>query len=100
MRPKVDPFMSEKDRILIDLARQRDKADGLLKELQEARARAERLLEESNRRDTYKEVTGASSLDNAIVSTRNMVDTLDRQIHELRVVMRPEDAEAIRNLRS
>ncbi len=91
--------MSEKDRILTDLSRQRDKADGLLKELQEARSRAERLLEETNRRDTYKEVTGASSLDNAIVSTRNMVDTLDRQIQELKVVMRPEDAESIRNAR-
>ena len=99
MPPKVELFMSEKDRILIDLSHQRDKADGLLKELQEARARAEKLLEETHRRDTYKEVTGASSLDNAIVSTRNMVDTLDRQIQELRVVMRPEDAEAMRNVR-
>ena len=51
--------MSEKDRILTDLSRQRDKAGGLLKELQEARSRAERLLEETNRRDTFKEVTGA-----------------------------------------
>ena len=90
--------MSEKDRIISDLSRQREKADGLLKELHEARTRAEKLLTEANRRDTYKEVTGASSLDNAIVSTRKMVETLDRQIQELKVVMRPEDAEAMRQI--
>ena len=88
--------MTEKDRIISDLSSQREKADGLLRELQETRLRTERLLEETHRRDTFKEVTGASSLDNAIDSTRRMVDTLDRQIQELRIVMRPEDAQVIR----
>jgi hypothetical protein len=89
--------MTEKERILLELSRQRERADGLLKELQEARTRAERLLEENHRRDTFKEVTGASSIETAISSTRKMVETLDKQIQELKIILRPEDAESIRN---
>ena len=37
--------MSEKDRIISDLSRQREKADGLLKELHEARTRAEKVVD-------------------------------------------------------
>jgi hypothetical protein len=85
--------MSEKDRLIADLIRRQQSAERLVTELTEARRISEQILSETNGRDKYKEVTGNSSIENAIESARRMADTLARQIEQFKVIARPEDIE-------
>jgi predicted nucleic acid-binding protein len=85
--------MSEKERLLSDLIRRRDSAERLVAELTEARRISEQILNETNGRDKFKEVTGNSSIENAIESARKMAETLARQIEQFKVIARPEDLE-------
>lgn len=62
--------------------RQRERAQSLLRQLQTAKADSERNLASSNEKDPMKSVTGRSSFDNAIASTRKMIDLLDRACAE------------------
>ena len=62
------------------LARRR--AEALLESLLEAKAASESRLAESRRADHLKQVTGKSSLENAIESTRRMIAMLDRSLAE------------------
>ncbi len=86
--------MSEKDRLLADLVRRQQSAERLVAELTEARRLSEQILSETNGRDKFKEVTGNSSIENAIESARKMAETLARQIEQFKVIARPEDLEA------
>mgnify|MGYP001790860735 CR=1 FL=1 len=63
---------------------QRDEAEALLTTLVAARSTSERRLSEAGRRDLLKKVTGRSSMDNAIDSTRRLVASFDRVLVELR----------------
>lgn len=85
--------MSEKERLLSDLIRRRESAERLVAELTEARRISEQILSETNGRDKFKEVTGSSSIENAIESARRMAETLARQIEQFKVIARPEDLE-------
>ena len=58
--------------------RERERAEGLLRQLQAAKVESERNLASSNERDPLKAVTGRSSFDNAIATTRRLIETLDR----------------------
>ncbi len=71
------------DQVLVDVTAARQRAESVLKGLIEAQSECERQLSQENRRDAMKVVTGKSSLENAIATTRRMIESFDRQIQEL-----------------
>lgn len=69
---------------LVDKTREaRANAEALLAGLLEAKSASEQRLAEIRRPDPLKQVTGRSSLDNAIDATRRMIETLDRNLAEV-----------------
>ena len=74
--------MTERQRILAETAAARDDARTLLRALIEARAAAEGPRDDA-RPDLFKRVTGRSSYDAAIESTRRTIDHLGRVLAEL-----------------
>jgi hypothetical protein len=76
--------MNERQRILLETTRERDKAEALLRELLDAKTRSEKQLAELKQTDPVKQATGRSSIDAAISSTRRMIDTLSRQIDDFK----------------
>ncbi|MHC5022391.1 MAG: hypothetical protein ACYTGG_00575 [Planctomycetota bacterium] len=56
----------------------RAQADGVLSHLLAERAACERQLAETDREDPIRTVTGRSALDDAIVSTRDMIREIDQ----------------------
>jgi hypothetical protein len=62
--------------------RERERAEGLLRHLLEAKAASEKNLALTNERDPMKSATGRSAFDNAIAATRKMIETLDRTCAE------------------
>jgi hypothetical protein len=87
--------MTERQRIFLQTAAARDRAEALLRELLEARDISERNLAELKTGDHLKTVTGRSSLDNAIDATRRMCETLERQVDTLRRNLSDDDLRAI-----
>ncbi len=71
------------DAIISKTRAARAQAVSLLASLREARSASEQRLAESSRIDRLKQVTGRSSLENAIEATRHMIETLDRNLAEL-----------------
>lgn len=63
--------------------RLRERAEALLKSLQDAKRRCDRQLTKSNRTDPMIQVTGKSSLDEAIATARRTIDVLDRAAAEM-----------------
>ncbi|MDX2017077.1 MAG: hypothetical protein SFY95_05465 [Planctomycetota bacterium] len=84
--------MDERQKILRETVRARDRAQALLKELLDARSLSEEALKAGGQSDLYKQVTGKSSLENAIASAQRMVETCERQIQDFRQGLSPEDA--------
>jgi flagellar basal body rod protein FlgF len=72
--------MEDRLRLLKETVQVRENAEGLLRALTEAQAQSEAFLAQSGQRDHLRVVTGKSSLDNAIASTKRMIETLNRQI--------------------
>ncbi len=60
----------------------RERVSGLLVELGEAKAVSETNLAGLGVADRFKKVTGRSSLDNAIATTKRLAATLDRALDE------------------
>lgn len=83
--------MTDRHQVLIETAAAREKAEALLRGLQEARARSERHLREIGQTDAMKAVTGRSSIENAIASTQRMIDTLNRSLVQLKQGLTDED---------
>lgn len=83
--------MTERQRILQETSVVREKAETLLRGLIEAKLTSERQLTGSAHRDRMKALTGRSSMDNAIDSTRRMIDSLDRTLNQLKRDLRDED---------
>jgi hypothetical protein len=71
------------NRVLAEVSAARQRAEAVLRGLIEAQNECEKQLSRENRRDAMKLVTGKSSLENAIASTRRMIESFDRQIQEL-----------------
>lgn len=71
------------DQVLAEVTAARQRAELVLKGLIEAQSECEKQLSQENRRDAMKIVTGKSSLENAIATTRRMIESFDRQIQEL-----------------
>lgn len=78
---------------LVRARHERDRAEALLRHLLTAKADSERNLASSNERDPMKSVTGRSSFDNAIASTRRLIEMLDRTCAE---VARPTPSVSVR----
>lgn len=87
--------MDEKQRILSETIAQRDEAEALLRVLQNAKATSEENLAQLNQSDFLKKVTGKSSIDNAIASTRRLVDAFNRVVDDLRLNLTDEDIKTL-----
>jgi hypothetical protein len=74
---------TQSDVLLAEVTATRQRAEVVLKGLIEAQTECEKQLTQENRRDAMKLVTGRSSLENAITTTRRMIESFDRQIQEL-----------------
>jgi hypothetical protein len=72
----------ELKRIVLETTATRDRAEALLEGLLRAKEETERERERLNRRDQIKELTGASSIETAISSTKHMIETLNMTIRE------------------
>jgi hypothetical protein len=83
--------MTERQRILIQTATDRDKVEALLRELIDAKATSERNMAQIKQPDFLKQVTGKSSLDNAIANTQRMVETLNRTLEQFKRELSDED---------
>jgi hypothetical protein len=83
--------MTERQRILIQTATDRDKVEALLRELIDAKAASERNMAQIKQPDFLKQVTGKSSLDNAIANTQRMVETLNRTLEQFKRELSDED---------
>ena len=83
--------MTERQRILQETGVVRDKAEALLRGLMDAKNTSERHLASVHERDRMKALTGRSSMDNAIASTRRMIDSLDRTLSQLKSDLSDED---------
>jgi hypothetical protein len=71
------------EQVLAEVTVARQRAESVLKGLIEAQSECEKQLTHENRRDAMKLVTGKSSLENAVSTTRRMIESFDRQIQEL-----------------
>ncbi|MEQ9207755.1 MAG: hypothetical protein RLN78_10345 [Phycisphaerales bacterium] len=74
----------DKRQILSQTTHRRDEATKLLESLLDAKRVSERNLASINQDDMLKRVTGNSSMDNAIASTRKLIDSFNRVIDDLR----------------
>ena len=81
-----------KQRMIEETTKRRDDAVALLKSLLDAKSVSERNLEQIQQPDLIKQVTGRSSMDNAIASTRRLIDSFNRVLDDLRRNMSDEDA--------
>lgn len=72
--------LTEKQRVVLETNAARDRAEALLRGLMDAKAESEKQMAAFKRPDAYKAVTGKSSIDNAIASTRRLIETLNREL--------------------
>jgi len=80
-----------KQRMLTDTTKRRDEALTLLNSLLDAKAISEKNLAQIHQPDLVKQVTGKSSMDNAIASTRRLIDSFNRVLDDLRRNLSDED---------
>ncbi len=77
--------------VLRDSVEARRRAEELLRGLLEAKTQTETYLSEAGRDDPVKTLTGKSAIDNAISSTRRMIETLDRAVEQVRRELSEDD---------
>lgn len=80
-----------KHKMLIETTQRRDEANLLLRTLLDAKKISERNLAAIRQPDLVKKVTGKSSMDNAIESTRKLIDSFNRVLDDLRRNLSDED---------
>lgn len=68
--------------LIAELVAARGRAEIHLRSLISAQTECERHLEESNRKDPMKIVTGRSSLENAVLAAKRIIESFDRQVKE------------------
>ncbi len=86
---------STKQQMIQETTRRRDDAVALLRSLLDAKSISERNLQQLQQPDLVKQVTGSSSMDNAIASTRRLIDSFNRVLDDLRRNLSDEDLELI-----
>jgi hypothetical protein len=74
--------MSIQNQVLLETTATRDRAEALLRTLLDYKAQSEKNLSELRQPDAFKNVTGRSSLDNAIATTQRMIEALNRVISQ------------------
>lgn len=89
---------STKQRMIEETTKRRDDAVTLLKSLLDAKSISERNLASLQQPDLIKQVTGRSSMDNAIASTRRLIDSFNRVLDDLRRNLSEEDLRVIGSL--
>ncbi|MBX3317738.1 MAG: hypothetical protein KF902_12850 [Phycisphaeraceae bacterium] len=82
---------TERQRMLLETVTARDEAHHFLRALEDAKVRSEKHLAEIGQPDHLKAVTGKSAMDNAIASTRRLIETYDRVLGELKANLCDED---------
>jgi hypothetical protein len=82
-------------RVWIETVQRREEAKALLETLLNAKRCSERNLAEMRRSDLVKQVTGKSSMDNAIDSTRRLIDSFDRVLADLKTSLSEEDLDVL-----
>lgn len=82
-------------RVWIETVQRRDEAKALLETLLNAKRCSERNLAEMRRSDLVKQVTGKSSMDNAIDSTRRLIESFDRVLADLKTSLSEEDLDVL-----
>jgi hypothetical protein len=76
----VDDMSSAREQVILQTVATRQNAEKLLASLLRAQAECDQQLQKEQRSDAMKSVTGTSSLDRAIASTRRMLEQLDRSL--------------------
>jgi hypothetical protein len=66
--------------VLIETKRMRELASAVLDRLLVERVECEMRLAETGRRDPLKTVTGSSAMDNAVVTTRDIIKRMDAML--------------------
>jgi len=89
-----------KGEILAQTKRRRDEAARLLETLINAKRVSERNLADLRQDDLMTRVRGRSSMDDAIASTRRLIDAFNRVIDELRRTLSDEDLELLEPARA
>lgn len=84
--------LSDKQRMLVETTARRDEAEALLRALLDAKSASEKNLAEIRRPDFMKQVTGKSSMDNAIASTQRLIESFNRVLSDLKQNLSDEDA--------
>lgn len=84
-----------KQRMIQETVQRRDEAMTLLSTLLDAKSISEHNLAQLHQPDLIKQVTGKSSMDNAIASTRRLIDSFNRVLDDLRRNLTDEDLELI-----
>lgn len=82
---------TQRQRMLLETVTARDEARTFLRALEDAKVRSEKHLAEIGQPDHLKAVTGRSAMDNAISSTRRLIETYDRVLGELKANLCDED---------
>ncbi|MBL4591784.1 MAG: hypothetical protein JKY96_07475 [Phycisphaerales bacterium] len=80
-----------KQKMMVETTQRRDEANALLRTLLDAKAISEKNLVAIRQPDLIKKVTGKSSMDNAIESTRKLIDSFNRVLDDLRRNLSAED---------
>lgn len=86
---------TNKQSMIEETTKRRDDAVQLLRSLLDAKAISEHNLQLLQQPDLVKQVTGSSSMDNAIASTRRLIDSFNRVLDDLRRNLSDEDLELI-----
>ncbi|MCA9299129.1 MAG: hypothetical protein KDA28_08690 [Phycisphaerales bacterium] len=83
--------MNTRQRMLLETTVARDEAEAVLRVLIDAKDQSERHMAALNQHDAMKSVTGRSSMDNAINTTRRLIETYHRVLDEMRSGLTEED---------
>jgi len=81
-------------RFLLETAARKADAEAVLSSLLAAKLESDRATSRLKRPDPMRAVTGNSAIDRAIVTTRNLIGTLDRALADIRRELAAEDMNA------
>lgn len=84
--------ITQRQRLVLETNAARDKAEALLQNLLDAKRVTERELSRYQREDPMRTVTGRTAIDDAIASTRRMIETLNRSLREAERELAEEEA--------
>jgi chaperonin cofactor prefoldin len=87
--------MNELQRAVLETTATRDQAEALLQGLERAKEECRAIREKDGRADLMAQVRGASSLDDAIESTKRMIAALDRAVKQGRERLRARGEEPL-----